>query len=65
MALVDEGGGIDKFIATGIQSDRVTNAETMFAYFVTAKDLPLAIAGDFSKMTGKMFPDSEIARKYP
>ena len=63
-SLAGVGGGIAAFVASGTQLDRVTTAETMFAYFVTARNLPLAIADDFSKMVGKMFPDSEIARKY-
>ena len=40
----------------------VTAAETMFANFIAKSNLPLVITDDFSKMVGKMFPDSDIVK---
>lgn len=42
----------------------VIHAETLFQGFVTEHNLPLAINDHFSKLTRRMFPDSEIAKQY-
>ena len=56
------GGSIARYAAAGTEVDRVTAAETMFANF-TAKS-NLAKTDDSSKMVGKMFPHSDIAKKF-
>ena len=58
-ALSRMGGGIAWYFAAGTEVDRVTAAD-----FITKSNLLLAITDDFSKMVGKMFPDSDIAKKF-
>ena len=58
------GGGITQYVTAGTEVDSVTAAETMFANFIAKSHLPLAITDDFSKMVGKMFPDSDIAKTF-
>ena len=53
------GGGIAWYVAVGTDVDRVAAAETMFRNFIPESNLPLTITDDFSKMGGKMFPDSD------
>lgn len=45
-------------------SDKVTNAEVLFASFVAEHHLSFKVADHFSELVSKMFPDSEIAKKF-
>ena len=63
-ALSRMGVGIARYVTAGTEVDRVMAAETMFAKFIAKSNLPLAIMDDFSKMVWKMFPDSDIAKKF-
>ena len=42
----------------------VTKAECMFSNFVAKHNLSFAVADHFTKLVPKMFPDSEIAKKF-
>ena len=58
---------IARYVAAVTVVERVTTAETVLANFIAKSKFPLAIMDDFSKMVGKMFPDSDnvigIAKK--
>lgn len=44
--------------------DKVTTAETMFAYFIAEHNLPMSVADHFTVLVKKMFPDSQIAQSF-
>ena len=47
------------YVAVGTEVDRATAAD-----FTAKSNLLLAITDDFSKMVGKMFLESDIAKKF-
>ena len=51
-------------MAVGTEVDSVIKAETMFSNWLVHQNLPLSAADEFSKMMGKMFPDSKKAKFY-
>ena len=52
------------FKRAGIDTpDSVMKAEVMFSYFVAEHNLPAAIAGHFTDLVPRLFPDSEVAKK--
>ena len=42
----------------------VINTQVLFQGFLTEHNLPIAVNDHFSKLTSRMFPDSEIACEY-
>ena len=42
-----------------------TAGKTMFVNFIAKSNVLLVITDDFSEMVGNMFPDSDIAKKFP
>ena len=44
--------------------DNIINAEVMFSYFVAEHNLPAAIADQFTDLAPRLFPDSEVAKKF-
>ena len=46
------------------ENTSVINAEVLFSEFLIEHSLPLAVADHASKLFKRMFPDSEIAKKY-
>ena len=44
--------------------DNIINAEIMFSYFVAEHNLPAAIADHFTDLAQRLFPDSEVAKKF-
>lgn len=62
---VKAGGiAIVQYMAVGTEADGVIKAETMFCSWLVHRNLPFSAAGEFSKMVGKMFPDSKIVKCY-
>ena len=57
-------GGIAQYMAVGADVDGVIKAETMFSNWLVHQNLPFSAADEFSRMVGKMFPDSKIAKCY-
>ncbi|CAG2246923.1 unnamed protein product [Mytilus edulis] len=47
-----------------VLADKVTNAETLFSYFVAEHNLSFAVTDHFTKLCKLMFSDSEIASGY-
>lgn len=55
---------ISNFFASSSGDHNVIQAETLFTEFIIEHNLPLAVADHASRIFRKMFPDSEIAKKY-
>ena len=43
---------------------QVTNAETLFTHFIIEHNVPIAVSDHAGPLFRKMFPDTEIAKKY-
>ena len=44
--------------------DKVTKAEVIFSTFIAEHNIPFAAADHFTSLCQRMFPDSEISKKY-
>ncbi|XP_072173823.1 uncharacterized protein [Diadema setosum] len=55
---------ISKFFPSNSGDHNVIQAETQFTEFIIEHNLPLAVADHASRLFRKMFPDSDIAKKY-
>ena len=58
------GGGMNAFLNRDSVQDQVTRAEVLFGAFVAEHNLPFAVAEHFSQLVKKMFPDSDIAKRF-
>ncbi len=61
--IASKSNKITSFMCQGDQYDSI-NAEAMFTNFVTEHNLPISVTDHAGPLFRKMFPDSDISKKY-